>query len=70
MRMHIIPINAAPASTPIDAERGRMNSSTFRGTWRKPTSKDKPNAHAYRGRPLFILSKFFPPPSFLNVPNK
>ena len=33
-------------------ERGQFNSSTFRGTWRKPMHTDKLNAHAYRRRPL------------------
>ena len=49
-------------------ERGQFNSSTFRGTWRKPMYTDKSNAHVYRRRfaHLFMYT-FFPPPSFLNV---
>lgn len=40
-----------PPSTQTQ-ERGQFNSSTFRGTWRKPMHTDKLNAHAYRRRPL------------------
>lgn len=51
MRCHISK-NAVPAEHPIAPIRmyRRKNvdddSSTFRGTWRKPTMQDKPNAHA------------------------
>ena len=47
-----------PPSTQTQ-ERGQFNSSTFRGTWRKPMYTDKSNAHVYRRRShihVYILS--------------
>lgn len=51
MRKHVILLNEDSAKYP-NAKRGQFNSSTFRGTWRKPMHTDKLNAHAYRRRPL------------------
>lgn len=52
MRKHVILLNEDSAKYP-NAKRGQFNSSTFRGTWRKPMHTDKLNAHAYRRHPLF-----------------
>lgn len=51
MRKLVILLNEDSAKYP-NAKRGQFNSSTFRGTWRKPMHTDKLNAHAYRRRPL------------------
>ena len=51
MRKLVILLNEDSAKYP-NAKREQFNSSTFRGTWRKPMHTDKLNAHAYRRRPL------------------